>query len=70
LTATKFDEVYRGKSPVIVADGAVGWPALTRWTPDYLAKAFGDAEFSFGGSLVRQFVSSPNFHFYSVLSHH
>lgn len=40
LTQAAFLEQYvRPGRPVIVSDGARGWPALTRWTPDYLRKA-------------------------------
>jgi hypothetical protein len=52
LTAADFDMNYRDMSPVIVANGAVDWPALTQWTPEYLSQAIGEHGCGFGGSLV------------------
>ena len=53
LTSTEFDAIYRGRTPVIVEDGALDWKALD-WTPAYLDEAFGKTLFGYGGSLVRR----------------
>jgi hypothetical protein len=35
-------EYYARNLPVIVAGAAAGWPAVARWTPDYLKQRIGD----------------------------
>ena len=52
LDATDFEAVYKGTLPVIVANGAADWPALSRWTPEHLNASFGPARFAYGGSLA------------------
>lgn len=43
LSAEAFrDEHYAANWPVILGGELAAWPALQRWTPDYLAKAVGD----------------------------
>lgn len=42
LTAAEFRATYEAANrPVVLTDGAAGWPALTKWAqPGYLAAAF------------------------------
>lgn len=41
---TFLDDHYAANRPAILAGEIAGWPALARWTPDYLAARVGDAE--------------------------
>jgi hypothetical protein len=43
------DEFYAPGNPVIIEGAISKWPALSRWTPDYLKKAVGAAEVEFQG---------------------
>jgi hypothetical protein len=38
-----FETYYATSTPVLIEDFASGWPALSKWTPEYLRTAFGDA---------------------------
>ena len=43
LTRSEFIEKYLSQDrPVIIRGGAADWPAVRRWTPDYLKERFGD----------------------------
>ncbi|WP_437722133.1 cupin-like domain-containing protein [Sorangium sp. So ce861] len=43
VSAAEFRDVYvAGNLPVILTDVVTRWPAFGRWTPAYLAEAFGD----------------------------
>jgi hypothetical protein len=37
------ERFYAPCRPVVLTDSMAGWPALTRWTPDYLRRAMGAA---------------------------
>jgi len=39
---TFFDNYYAANRPVIVTNLLNGWPAMKRWSPDYLAKRWGN----------------------------
>ncbi|MCP1468615.1 ribosomal protein L16 Arg81 hydroxylase [Sphingobium sp. OAS761] len=43
------DNFYAPGRPVLIKGAMAGWPALDRWTPDYLAERIGDAEVEFQG---------------------
>lgn len=36
------DRVFAGATPTLITGAITAWPALTRWTPDQLAHAFGE----------------------------
>ena len=38
------EDYYAANSPVVLTDLMDSWPAMTRWTPDYLRSALGDEE--------------------------
>jgi hypothetical protein len=38
----RLEGVQRGTTPAVVTGAIAAWPALTRWTPDYLASVLGD----------------------------
>ena len=40
---------YAPGRPVLIKGAMTGWPALERWTPDYLADRIGDAEIEYQG---------------------
>lgn len=40
---------YAPGRPVLIKSAIAHWPALTRWTPDYLAKTVGDAMIEYQG---------------------
>ncbi|MCC4251792.1 MAG: cupin-like domain-containing protein [Pseudomonadota bacterium] len=40
---------YAPGRPVLIKSAMTGWPALERWTPDYLADRIGDAEIEYQG---------------------
>ncbi|WP_230461258.1 cupin-like domain-containing protein [Sphingobium sp. CAP-1] len=40
---------YAPGRPVLIRGAMAGWPALDRWTPDYLADAIGDAVIEYQG---------------------
>lgn len=42
-------EFYAPARPVVIKGAMEGWPALSRWTPDYLASAIGNAPVEFQG---------------------
>jgi ribosomal protein L16 Arg81 hydroxylase len=43
LSREEFFVCYKaGSRPVIIVDGMKDWPAMTRWTPDYLDQVCGD----------------------------
>jgi hypothetical protein len=42
-TATLLDDYYAANRPCVIEGAMDDWPALTRWTADYLRSAFGDA---------------------------
>lgn len=45
LSAEEFLRRYYARNrPVILTDVSTDWPALTRWTPDYLLEVLGEAE--------------------------
>jgi len=44
---------YAPGRPVVIKGAMTGWPALKRWTPDYLAEAVGDAMIEFQGDRSR-----------------
>ncbi|MEO8700458.1 MAG: cupin-like domain-containing protein [Kofleriaceae bacterium] len=50
-----FERHVRDEVPAIVVGGARAWPAVTRWTPAYLAERIGDAA-------VRWKLSASNVH--------
>jgi hypothetical protein len=54
------DSYYALSRPVIIEGALDGWPALERWTPDYLAKKVGPAEIEYQGSRT----ASPDFELY------
>lgn len=43
------DEYYAPANPVVIEGAISNWPALTRWTPDYLKRTVGSAEVEFQG---------------------
>jgi len=43
------DTFYAPGRPVLIKGAISGWPALAKWTPDYLAKTVGDAQVEFQG---------------------
>jgi len=51
------DRYYAPGRPVLMCGELDTWPALTRWTPDYLAKAIGPALIEYQGERSR----SPTF---------
>ncbi len=42
-------QFYAPGRPVLIKGAMAGWPALTRWTPDYLAATIGDAPVEYQG---------------------
>ena len=44
---------YAPGRPVLIKGAMAGWPALERWTPDYLAETVGDAMIEFQGDRSR-----------------
>ncbi len=42
-------EHVRPNRPVIITDALAGWPALTRWTPEFFREHFGHREFTVDG---------------------
>lgn len=40
---------YAASRPVVIEGAIEGWPALRRWTPEYLAERIGDAEIAYQG---------------------
>lgn len=42
-SATLLDEHYAANRPCLIEGAMDDWPALTKWTPDYLRATFGDA---------------------------
>jgi hypothetical protein len=45
LTRAAFrDKYYASNLPIVLTDVSTGWPALTRWTPDYLRSVVGSAD--------------------------
>ncbi len=44
------ERYYAANRPVILTEEMATWPALTRWTPDYLKAAIGDRIVEFQGS--------------------
>lgn len=53
------DHYYAPGRPVILAGAMAGWPALERWTPDYLARRVGPAEVEYQGGRA----SDPDFEY-------
>lgn len=51
---------YAPSRPVIIEGAMDDWPALARWSPDYLARRVGPAEIEFQGGRA----SSPDFELY------
>lgn len=50
LSSDEFlDRYYAANRPVILTGEMSGWPALTRWTPDYLKQAVGSKTIEFQG---------------------
>lgn len=45
--ATFVDEFYSRNRAVVVRGAASDWPAITKWTPDYLAERYGDVPIRF-----------------------
>ena len=43
------DQFYAPGRPVVLTEQIADWPALTRWTPDYLKQAVGPAPIEFQG---------------------
>lgn len=41
---------YAASRPVVIEGAIDGWPAMRRWTPDYLAERVGDAEIEYQGA--------------------
>jgi hypothetical protein len=54
------DFYYALSRPVVICGALRDWPAVERWTPDYLAEAVGGAEIEFQGDRN----SSPDFELY------
>ncbi len=65
LGAEEFlERYYAVNRPVILTGEMAGWPALTRWTPDYLKAAIGDRPIEFQGERTgnRQFERDKGAH--------
>lgn len=43
------DEFYAPSNPVVIEGAISSWPALSRWSPDYLKTKIGNAEVEFQG---------------------
>ena len=54
-----FTAFERSDTPVIVEGALAGWPALARWSPDYLAALAGDVQIRFKLSATG---AHPDFH--------
>lgn len=44
------DNFYAPSRPVVIEGAIAEWPALAKWTPDYLAKTVGSAEIEYQGA--------------------
>jgi hypothetical protein len=61
LSADAFlDQYYAASRPVLIEGAIADWPALSRWTPDYLAAAVGSAPVDYQGGRE----SEPDFELY------
>src|SRR5215813_937344 len=54
-----FAAFERSDTPVVIAGALAGWPALARWSPDYLAALAGDVAIRFKRSATG---AHPDFH--------
>ncbi|HEY6179598.1 MAG TPA: cupin-like domain-containing protein [Kofleriaceae bacterium] len=54
-----FAAFERSEMPVVIAGALTGWPALARWSPDYLAALAGDIAIRFKRSATG---AHPDFH--------
>jgi lysine-specific demethylase 8 len=59
ISGDAFEPYVRASKPVVIAGALADWPALARWTPEYLAARIGDAPIRFKYSPN---AAHPNFH--------
>ncbi|MCW1430069.1 cupin-like domain-containing protein [Novosphingobium sp. JCM 18896] len=58
------DNFYAPSRPVLIKGAMAGWPALEKWTPDYLAQTLGDTlvEYQGGRDLSEDFETAKDRH--------
>jgi hypothetical protein len=59
LTGEFYDQFVRAQQPVVVRGAAAEWPALKKWTWDYLAEIAGDAQVTVERSADPSFSTEP-----------